>query len=167
MIFSSTSTGKLKVVSYEQVQIQKNYYHYRVVLCSLYCHNKRVCMQAGTDILQWAVLCCYRCNKLVSITTDSSLSLFTACSSLGPLSSANWEACEIFQTHLCFPCVCDAERESEIGLLSKRQVVLFRFLSGHAEPHISSSNISEVFYGVILAQYSCTVPKGSWIRFSN
>lgn len=142
MIFASTSTGKLKVVVCEQVQIQKKYYDDHVMLCSHYCHNKRVCTQAGTDIVQWAVLRCYRCNKLVSITTGNSVSLLTACCSLGPLSSANWEACEIFQTHLCFLCVCAMQREKM--KLDYSQNVRY-FYSGFSQAMLSHISLLVIF----------------------
>lgn len=157
------SPRNLKVVVCEQVHIQ-NYSRGCVVLCSHYCPNKRVCVQlvltyrdelCSAVVVSWYLL--YWQLGVPSYCTLQSWSL----------SSAHWEAYETFQTHLCFLCVCDGKRESEIGLLSKHQVFLFRFLSGHAESHISTSNISEVFYGVILTQCICTVPKGSWIRFSN
>lgn len=156
MISVATSTRKLKVVVREQVQIQ-NYDHGCVVLRSRHCPNKRVCTQlvlmyrgelCSALVVSWYLL--HRQLGVPSYCTVQSWSLSSAC----------WEAYENFQTHLCFLCVCDGKRESEIGLLSKHQVFLFRFLSGHAESHISTSNISEVFLWCDFDPMRLYCPKG-------
>lgn len=155
MIFASTSIGKLKVVGCEPFQIQKNYYHDHAVLCLHNCHNKRVCTQAGTDLLQRAALCRYSCNELVSLqATLCPFLLHVAALVRYPLLIGN--CVKPFRPTSAF----------SVWLHKKHQVFLFRFLSDHAESHISTSNISEFFYGVILAQCSCTVPKDSWTNLA-
>lgn len=107
------------------------------------------------------------CTELWSAPTDG-ISWYlwmqtTLCPFLiGPFSSVNWEACEILQS---FHCVCGVEKEK---LDDSQNLRCFNSgFSGHSESHTSTSNISEVFYAVILAQCSCTFPKGSWMRLSN